>query len=89
MSNVNAQMFNVPKIAIFSLAYAPLIGGAEIAIKEIVNRSPEFNFSCFTFRFDKNWPAVEVKNNLKIIRVGQGIETPKHFGDYYQKSYPQ
>ncbi|MEK7621554.1 MAG: glycosyltransferase family 4 protein [Patescibacteria group bacterium] len=33
-----------PRILIFSLAYLPFIGGAEVAVKEITDRLPEFDF---------------------------------------------
>ena len=33
-----------PRILIFSLAYFPFVGGAEVAVKEITGRLPEFEF---------------------------------------------
>lgn len=44
----------MPKqIGIFSLAYPPFVGGAEIAVKEIIGRLPGFNFRIFTHDFNK------------------------------------
>ena len=45
-------MSNLKRILIFSLAYYPVEGGAEIAVKEITNRLPEFEFDLITKRFD-------------------------------------
>ena len=47
-------MKNKLKIGVFSLAYEPFVGGAELAVKEVTKRLPH-DFFCFTNRFDKNW----------------------------------
>lgn len=41
------------KIAVFSLAYEPFVGGAEIAVKEIIKRLSDFDFQIFTHDFRK------------------------------------
>ncbi len=59
------------RILIFSLIYYPhIIGGAEIAIKEITDRiSPnEIEFDMITMR--KNAPAFERMGNVNVYRVG-------------------
>lgn len=58
-------------IAVFSFAYAPFEGGAEIAIREIAKRLPMFSFSIFTFRFDRKDLPVELADNAEIFRVGK------------------
>ena len=37
-------MSSRPRILVFSLAYFPLIGGAEVALQELIKRLPEFEF---------------------------------------------
>ena len=41
------------RILIFSLAYYPLVAGAEVAIKEITDRMPDTDFDMVTLRFSK------------------------------------
>lgn len=66
------------RILIFSLAYHPFIGGAEIAIKEITDRlSPaEFEFDLITLLFDKNLPRREKMGNVNVYRIGFGKKRP-------------
>lgn len=60
------------KVLIFSLAYPPFIGGAEVAIQEITNRiSPaDFSFDMITLRFDANLPRYEKIGNVAVHRIG-------------------
>lgn len=60
------------KILIFSTAYLPLIGGAEIAVKEITNRIHDAEFTLITARLDETFPACEQKGNVDIHRIGKG-----------------
>ncbi len=64
------------KILIFSIAYLPFLSGAELAIKEITGRMPEFEFDMITSRFDKNLPNFERIGNINIYRVGFGKNNP-------------
>ncbi len=59
------------KIVIFSLAYYPHVGGAEIAIKEITDRISDIEFDLITLRF-KGEPVEERLGNVHVHRVGQG-----------------
>ncbi len=62
----------VPKrILIFSYAYAPLVGGAEVAVREITDRisSSEIEFDMVTAR-PKNTVPVEKIGNVTVYRVG-------------------
>ena len=61
------------KILIFSLSYFPLIGGAEVAIKEITDRISDFEFDMITMRFDKSHPKFERVGNVNVYRVGGGL----------------
>ena len=70
------------RILIFSLAYQPYIGGAEIAIKEITTRfgfaeyQGEYTFDMITLRFDRNLPKVERVGNVTVYRVGLAEDSP-------------
>lgn len=57
------------RILIFSLAYYPLVGGAEIAIKEITDRTTDFDFDMVTKRFDKSTKSSEKIGNVYVYRI--------------------
>ena len=67
---------NKRKILIFSTAYYPFVGGAEVAVKEITDRlgSPagEFEFDLITARLKKDLPSVEKIGKVTVYRVGIG-----------------
>ncbi len=60
------------KILIFSAAYHPYVGGAELAIKEITDRIDprEIEFHLITNRFDRNLPRQEQIGNVRVHRIG-------------------
>lgn len=59
------------RILICSLAYYPdFIGGAEVAIKEITDRLPEFEYDMITLRLSASLPKVEKVGNITVHRVG-------------------
>ena len=62
------------RILIFSLAYYPEIGGAEIALQEITNRisSSDIAFDIITLRFDRKHSRLEKVGNVLVHRVGWG-----------------
>lgn len=62
-----------PHIVIVTTAFAPFIGGAEVAVQEIVQRtSNDILYTVVTARMDKKLPARSLWNNIEIIRVGWG-----------------
>lgn len=71
-------------LAIFSLAYSPFVGGAEVAVKEISDRLPDFQFKLFTYRFDKNWKSQEQMGNVLVNRIGTGGEG-SYYGQFFKK----
>lgn len=80
-------------IALFTLAYAPFEGGAEIAAREIVNRLKSHNFTIFAYKFNRDWLSLEKKNNYSIVRVGLGKNiktgkngTKKYYGRIWDKA---
>lgn len=61
------------KILIFSFAYEPLIGGAEIAVKELTERlAPDFSFEMLTLRFSRKHSCEEQIGAIPVYRVGGG-----------------
>ena len=68
---------NKPKILIFTLAWKPLLGGAEIAVQEIAKRlTGDFQFDLITYKFDKAWSETQVLDGVNVYRV-------KGFGGKY------
>lgn len=81
-------------IALFTLAYAPFEGGAEIAAREIINRLKGQNFTIFTYKFNRDWLSFEKNDNYGIVRVGLGKSvkankggTKKYYGRIWDKIY--
>lgn len=66
------------RILIFSLAYTPYVGGAELAIKEITDRlGSEHEFDMVTLRFDRKLPKMERIGNITVHRIGFIAENVK------------
>jgi len=68
-------MAAVSHILVFSLAYDPYVGGAEIALREITKRLPHYSFTIITARALKNFPYISLPDtqthgNVRIVRVG-------------------
>ena len=63
------------RVLIFSLPYVPLVGGAEVAIKEITNRiaQSDIEFEMVTLRFDQSHPKEEMVGNIRVHRIGGGL----------------
>lgn len=82
MKNNISKQTNI-NVLIFSIAYIPFVGGAELAVKEITDRvstrnsdtSVDFSFDMITLRFNKNWPKFEKIGNINVYR----ISSPKIF----------
>ena len=62
-----------PSIIIFSTAYLPFEGGAEISVKEITDRVNDFQFDMVTARLDGKLPKFEKIGNVNVHRVGFGV----------------
>lgn len=61
------------KILIFSTAYLPLVGGAEVAVDEITKRLPDWQFDMITAKIQWGLPDFERIGNVNIYRVGFGF----------------
>jgi len=63
------------KILIFSVAFRPFIGGAEIAVEEITKRltARGFSFDLLTVNLDGRQKRQENINGVNIFRIGKGV----------------
>ncbi|OGF49173.1 hypothetical protein A3G55_04430 [Candidatus Giovannonibacteria bacterium RIFCSPLOWO2_12_FULL_44_25] len=62
-----------PVIFVFSTAYHPFIGGAEVAIEQVAKRlKNEFDFLILTSRMRKDLLKREVRDEGVVVRVGFG-----------------
>lgn len=66
------------RVLIFSTAYFPLVGGAEVAMKELTDRLPEFQFDLITARIQKGFASREQIGNVVVHRVGFGKPIDKY-----------
>jgi glycosyltransferase involved in cell wall biosynthesis len=70
---INSMTETKKKVLIFSTAYFPFVGGAEISVKEITDRlSNEFDFDLITARFNKDLPRFEKIGSVNVYRLGSG-----------------
>ena len=60
------------RVLIFSLAYVPFVGGAELAVKEITDRIKDIDFDIITLRFNRKWAKKEKIGNVNVYRIGGG-----------------
>lgn len=64
---------NKKRILIFSTAYLPMLGGAEVAVKEIAARlAGDFEFDLICARIKKELPSEEKIGNVAVWRMGRG-----------------
>jgi len=63
------------RLLIFSLAYQPFIGGAEVAVKEITDRLPDYDFDLLTVNLDRQQKAAEKIGAVSVYRSN----SPKYF----------
>ena len=66
-------MLKPKKILIFSTAYYPFVGGAEIAIKEITDRISDCSFDLITAKLKPGLPNFERVGNINVYRLGFGV----------------
>lgn len=68
------------KVLIFTTAYHPYIGGAELAVAEITKRLASDNiFFLITYRFSRKDPAFEERDGMEIYRLGFGTVPDRWF----------
>ena len=64
------------RVLVFTIAYKPYIGGAEIAIEELVKRMPGISFDIITPRYSSTIPDQETIDNVTIHRIGWTTKKP-------------
>ncbi|MEK7208987.1 MAG: glycosyltransferase family 4 protein [Patescibacteria group bacterium] len=57
------------RLLIFSAAYQPFVGGAEVAVKEITDRLTDYDFDLITVNLDQKQPAEEEIGSVSIYRL--------------------
>jgi glycosyltransferase involved in cell wall biosynthesis len=68
-----------PKRAlIFSTTYFPLVGGAEVAMKEVTDRLPDWQFDLVCARIRRGLASTERIGNVTVHRVGFGHTIDKY-----------
>lgn len=65
-------------ILIFSIAYAPFVGGAEVAVKEITDRLGDYEFDILTARLSPRIAHFEKIGNVNVYRLGFGSRFDKY-----------
>lgn len=68
---------DIKKVLIFSTAYLPLIGGAELAVGNITDRISDFEFDLITAKIRPDLSDFEKFGNINVYRVGWGINFDK------------
>ena len=66
------------RVIIFATTYFPLVGGAEVAMKEITDRLPNWQFDLFCARIQPGLKSVEKIGNITVHRVGFGHPIDKY-----------
>jgi glycosyltransferase involved in cell wall biosynthesis len=62
------------RIIVFTLAYFPFVGGAEIALREVMTRlKGKYEFQVVTARM-KMQPSTEIMDGILVHRIGFGIK---------------
>jgi glycosyltransferase involved in cell wall biosynthesis len=66
-------MNKMKRALIFSTAYYPFVGGAEVAIKEITDRLPAYEWDIVTAKMESRLLDVERMGPVNVHRVGLGF----------------
>ncbi len=61
------------RVLIFSTAYLPFIGGAEVAVKELTDRLIDYDFDLITAKLDPKLKSEEQVGRVKVYRLGWGV----------------
>jgi len=66
------------RVLIFTTTYFPLVGGAEVAVKEVTDRLPEQEFDLVCAKIKKDLPRVETIGRVRVHRFGFGYTFDKY-----------
>jgi glycosyltransferase involved in cell wall biosynthesis len=67
------------RILIFSTAFYPVVGGAEVAVKELTDRMSDLKFDLVCAKLKKGLPDFEQMGNVTVHRIGFGFAIDKYF----------
>lgn len=59
-----------PRILLLSTAYLPLVGGSELAIRNLTERMQDYEFDMVTGRYGHEMPSTEHVGRIHVFRVG-------------------
>lgn len=65
------------RVIVFATTYFPLVGGAEVALKEITDRLPDWKIDVVCARIVPGLASTEKIGNVTVHRVGWGIKIDK------------
>ena len=65
------------RVLIFSTTYLPNIGGAEVAIREITDRLPDYEFELICARLETKFQRKELMGRVLVHRLGFGHKLDK------------
>lgn len=75
------------RVLIYSTAYYPLVGGAEVAVRELSDRLPNYEFELVTARLRPDLASTEQIGRVLVHRLGLGFGGDKIllalFGGWY------
>jgi glycosyltransferase involved in cell wall biosynthesis len=66
------------RVLIFSTTYFPLVGGAEVALREITNRLPDVEFDLICARIKPGLASIDAVDHITVHRVGFGHPIDKY-----------
>lgn len=66
------------RIVIFTTSYLPLIGGAEVAVKELTDRLPDFEFDLVCAKIQNGLPHDQQIGRVRVHRFGLGFAFDKY-----------
>jgi glycosyltransferase involved in cell wall biosynthesis len=66
------------RVLIFATTYFPLVGGAEVALKEITDRQPDYVFDLVCAKLRRDLSRTETIGRVVVHRVGLGYSIDKY-----------
>ncbi len=66
------------KAIIFSTAYFPMVGGAEVAMREVTDRLPDWKFDLYCAKINPDLSPTEQIGNVTVHRCGFGHPIDKY-----------
>ena len=65
------------RILIFSTAYLPHIGGAELSLRDMLDNLPEYEFDLICAKLKKGLKSEEQVGGARVFRIGRGSKIDK------------